>query len=715
MPTYNITMSREFWTDMGQLPPPVVPRAIRTAERMLEDPWATELHPEKVRQAEKGIHSSRVDKSYRLIWKHIKPIDIVLCLVDKHDEAYRRAARKAFTLEDGVVKVADILDVGAKTPEQEDSLFGWFRKGQDGVGTLFVGYRDEELLEMGVPDNVLPNVRALDNVNQLDMIERLLPVEVYDRLLEIALGVVQRPTVPDKELQQSLQRYQGGDDLYRFVDTEEFKRTLGGTMEEWMLFLAPHQKQLITRPFNGPARIKGVAGSGKTVVAVHRARHLARKALAQGKKVLFLTYGNRLPGVIEYLLGHLAGENATELTAVECTTVHSWCFRLLADHGQYPKVDSSGRAQREALDEALADAILRHPGLKVLKRPQSFFANEIRYAIKGRAIDAVDGYLRLQRSGRGTPLQESERRAVWSVYEGYLKRLNDQGLCDYDDFIIESLCLIEGGQVPDQYLAAVVDEIQDLTEAVMHLLRRIVPKGPDDLFLVGDGLQRIYPGGYALGRLGIDIVGRGTLLRRNYRNTQEILRAAHAMMRDQRLDDMDDAEGEVAEPEFSVRQGELPVLRRFASPEAELKWVCQSIEELKAKHGYRDRDTAVLYRFRRPYQDLIGQYVSRDVECVELGKDAMTYFGPGAKHTTFHSAKGLEFKVVFVVGVTDGSFVPRDDWTLQGEELEDYLARERRLLYVAMTRARDLLFLTCSRGRASRFLSDVPGEYLKRM
>jgi DNA helicase-2/ATP-dependent DNA helicase PcrA len=92
----------------------------------------------------------------------------------------------------------------------------------------------------------------------------------------------------------------------------------------------------------------------------------------------------------------------------------------------------------------------------------------------------------------------------------------------------------------------------------------------------------------------------------------------------------------------------------------------------------------------------------------------MTYFGPGAKHTTFHSAKGLEFKVVFVVGVTDGSFVPRDDWSLQGEELNDYLARERRLLYVAMTRARDLLYLTCSRGRASRFLSAVPGEYLRR-
>ena len=110
----------------------------------MEDPWAADLHPEKVQQAEPGIHSSRVDQSYRLIWKHIKPNDIVLCLVDKHDEAYRRAARKAFTLEDGMVKVADILDVGAERLEGDGSIFDWMRRGTDEVGLLFAGYRDKD-------------------------------------------------------------------------------------------------------------------------------------------------------------------------------------------------------------------------------------------------------------------------------------------------------------------------------------------------------------------------------------------------------------------------------------------------------------------------------------------------------------------------------------------------------------------------------------------
>ncbi len=709
---YSITMSKEFWQDLANLPPAVYPRAIRTAEHMMSNPWTPSLRPEKIRGAERGVHSSRVDKSYRLIWKHIKPRDVVLCLVDKHDEAYRRATRKTFALEAGVVRVADIVEMGAEAPEPAQGLFGWLR-GRDGKpGTLFLGYTDQELISLGVPENLLPHVRALEDVNQMEMIERLLPTEVYDRLLAVALGVVERPVVPDGELRRSLEAHHGGEDLHRFLDTEEFKRALDGDMEEWMLFLAPHQKQIVTRTYHGPARVKGVAGSGKTVVAIHRARRLARDAAREGRKVLFLTYGNRLPNVIHYLLRHLAGEKAPELQAVECLTVHQWCHRFLTEWGRRPQV-AGGDTRREAMGAAIREARLRHPALKLWSRPRSFFEDEIRYAIKGRAISSLPAYLRLDRSGRGTGLQEREREAVYAVYQGYQECLHGQGLCDFDDFVVHALELVEGGHKPDGYQAAVVDEIQDLTAGVMRLIRLIVPEGPNDLFLVGDGLQRIYPGGYVLGRLGIDITGRGTLLRRNYRNTQEILRAAHAMMRDQRFDDMDEDESEVAEPEFSMRSGELPVLHRASDPERELEWVRTKIATLKAAEGYRDRDFAVLYRWRQPYQGLIRKHLCPEVELIELGQDAATYFGPGAKHTTFHSAKGLEFKVVFVVGVTDGRFVPRDDWSLEGDELAAYLGRERRLLYVAMTRARDLLYVTCSRGQPSRFLSDVPDGFLR--
>ena len=376
--------------------------------------WATELHPEKVQSAETGIHSCRVDQSYRIIWKHIKPNDIVFCLVDKHEEAYRRAVRQTFTLQDGVVQVADILQVGAKPREQADSIFGWSRRDREGVGTLFVGYRNPQLLALGVPPDALSHVRALDNIstNWTWWKGSCARRGLFNRLAEIALGIVERTVVPDKELQRSLERHQGGDNLHRFVDGGLRQRALSGTLEEWILFSRRIRKQLITRTYNGPARIKGVAGSGKTVVAIHRARHLAREALKQDRKILFLTFGNRLPQVVHLPPG----------TPVWGGCARTGCHRMLHRAPVVLPVSrreartASERSQPESpgnhLDQAVADAILRHPGLNLWSRPQSFFSDEIGYAIKGRAIASLQEYLRLERSGRGTPLREDERRAV---------------------------------------------------------------------------------------------------------------------------------------------------------------------------------------------------------------------------------------------------------------------------------------------------------------
>jgi superfamily I DNA/RNA helicase/mRNA-degrading endonuclease RelE of RelBE toxin-antitoxin system len=709
MASMNPTISREFWRDLAELPSAVSGRAVRTIERMLDNPWASELHPETVRRAEKGVHSCRVDESYRIIWKFIKPNEMVLCLVDTHDEAYRRAVRKSFTLADGVVRVADVLQTAVKPPEDSKSLLGWPGGRKAGAGALFMGYRDNELLNLGVPADVLPQIRQLSDVNELELVERLLPVPVFDKLLSLALGVSERTIVPDEQLRTSLQRYEGGDELRRFVDSEEFQRALSGSMEDWMLFLTPLQSELVTRNYAGPARVKGVVGSGKTVVAIHRTRHLAKFACKKGGRVLFLTFGNRLPRVTYRLLEHLAGEGAPELAAVECATIHSWCWSFLRAQGLRPRVRNADL--RDAIGRAIAEARQRYPSLSIWSRP-AFLREEIQYAIKGRGVATLDDYLKLERTGRGTPLRPGVRRAVFDVYQAYQHCLKEKRLWDYDDFILEALRRVGPDTLPVPYIAAVVDEIQDLTETVMRLIRKIVAPGLNDLFLVGDGLQRIYPGGYSLRRLGIDITGRGSLLVRNYRNTQEILCAAHAMVSMMRVDDMDEEDTTVQEPEYSVRQGEVPRVCGFRTRRDEIAWVSTEIQRLKARHGYEDGDFVLLYRWSYPYQGLIVRGLSSQFSLTALSREADSYLGPGMKHTTYDSAKGLEFKVVFVLGVTDGISVPRDDPTLEAEEAEDYLARERRRLYVAMTRARDLPYITYSEGQPSRFLKDIPRRLL---
>jgi superfamily I DNA/RNA helicase/Txe/YoeB family toxin of Txe-Axe toxin-antitoxin module len=708
---YKQTITKEFWNDFSSLSSEITQRAKRAIDRMIQDPWAAELHPEKVKSAEPGIHSCRVDDKYRIIWKHIKPNNIVFLLIDNHDRAYERSARKSFKLDEDVIKVVDIMDVGAQSTIATGPLFQPISKKDSKYGTLFIGYTDKEILDWGVPTEELSRIRSLDNINQLEQVERLLPDSVFMKLAEIALGIIERPIVPDDKLDDSLNRNQGGEEIYKFLDTDEFKRMLDGSMEEWMLFLAPFQRSLTLRSYNGPVRLRGVAGSGKTVVAIHRARQLARQALESGKRTLFVTYGNRLPGVNSYLLNQLAGEDAPELEAIECRSIHQWCAQFLSERGINLHVINETQ-KNDLLFNAINLVRLKYPDLKFLSHSTNFFEDEIRYVLKGKAIQTLDDYLALDRSGRGTALQPSERQAMFEIFQFYQASLEAEGDCDWEDFILQSLEQLKYNEYISPYQSAIVDELQDLTESTLILIRWLVPPGPDDLFLVGDGLQRIYPGGLSLRKIGIDLTGRGVLLRKNYRNTQEILRAAHAVMENNHFDDLEDEPAEAEEPEYSLRRGELPFLRQFASPEQEIDWIETEIRRLQVKGGYQTDQMAIVYRWRRPYQDLITTKLQA-FNPTELERDPLTYFGPGLKHTTFHSVKGLEFKVVFVVGVTDGTMVPRDDWSLEGDELEDYLAREQRLLYVAMTRARDLLYVTCARGMYSRFLSSIPPTYIR--
>lgn len=679
--------------------------------RMVEDPWDSNHHPEKVKSArDDRIWSARVDDNYRLIWAHVqvrgKPDQVIFLYVDKHDAAYKKAGRMKFKVKDGIATIIDLVETATEAPPT--TTYHSQPKSASPVGNLFVGYRDQELLDCGVPEDLLPAVRRLDTENELDELARRLPEGVYDNLIAMLLGEPELVQVPNAQLHRSLEKYHGGDNLHLFVNSEEFKRALEGNWEDWMLFLAPHQRRLVYADYAGPARVKGVAGSGKTVVAIHRALHLSRN-LKPGEKILLLTYGNRLPGVMQYLLEKLAGKPA-EALGIECKTIHQWCYRFLSEHGEIINVGQRSDFS-SAIQAGIASARRLYPVLRIWQRDEQFFQDEIRYAIKGRAIATFEDYAALERSGRGTALSETERKAMWQVYLGYQKYLQERGLWDYDDYILKSLDLLRGGKKPGNYRTAVVDEIQDLNAATMLLIRALVPPGSNDLFLVGDGLQKLYPGGYVLGKLGIDIVGRGTILRRNYRNTQQILRAAYAMVENMRFNDLDENDTVAEPPEYSPREGALPLIKGFSYPEDEVSWVKQEIERLTRQQGFGPGDFAILYRWRSPYKGIIHEVFSG--QTIEITKDYVTYFAPLVKHTTFDSAKGLEFKIVFLVGVTDGIMVPKDDWSLKDVALEEYLARERSRLFVAMTRARDLLYITYSRGQISRFLNGVPEEYFE--
>lgn len=713
MSFFNITTSINFWVEFAILSKPIRSKAQFVLKTMVQNPFADNTQWEKLKRTEKDLYSTRVDDDYRIIWKHVKPNEIIICFIDKHDEAYMRARRLRTIKRPAGIKIADLFETDLKTTEEVMPLFVAPISKDAKAGTVFQNYSDEDILNCGVPQDLIPKLRTYTELEQVEELETLLDRQSYDTLLEILLDITNHVVLPDQVVAESLAKHHGGENLYRFENNEEFERILRGDLEEWLLFLKPDQKVIADGEYNGPFRLKGVAGSGKTVVALHRTCFLARHAAEKNKKVLFLTFGNRLPKVMEFLIKRKLGQKSQLLKHIECRTFHSWCGSFLRKNGIVPVI---GERERKRI---LLDSIntVRHrkglsPNLE--KRGFSFFEEEIKYVIKGKGLDGVESYLTLERSGRGTRLSANDREIVWQIYQTYQSGMQESNKNDYEDLVLLALKILGAGAPVNQYYAVVVDEIQDLSESNMQLVRKLVPPGKNDIFLVGDGLQKIYPGGYTPSKVGIDIVGRSRLLYKNYRNTQEILQAAQTMMEDYKYDDFDEAGETQNTPEYSERSGNMPVLLSFNGLHEEVQWVKGEIERLIVENNYKLRDFALLFPEKNPFIRTVEQTIGKEYLITELTNDPESYFGDGIKWTTYHSAKGLEFKVVFVMGVTDTLYVPKDDPSLPQDELEDYYAMAKRLLYVAMTRARDLLYLTCSRGQPSRFLNSVPEAFLLR-
>ena len=451
-------------------------------------------------------------------------------------------------------------------------------------------------------------------------------------------------------------------------------------IEQWMTWLHPAQSALVTRSYSGPARVRGAAGTGKTVVALHRTRHLARTSDC---RVLVTSFVRTLPAVQRSLFERLAPDRANR---VEFIGIHSWAMSLLRRRGNLLTVDSDRVG-------AVFDSVWRDVGrtgpLGQMQVTVQYWRDEIELVIKGRGLNEVSDYLSLTRVGRRTPLREDQRLAVWDFFLEYEKRLGDAGLVDYADVITLAKDSLVAEPLASPYTSVVVDEVQDLTCEGLRLLHTIVGDRPDGLFIVGDGQQSIYPGGFTLSEAGVSVTGRSTVLTRNYRNKGEIIRAALEVVSADSFDDLDTmAEAGTRTCEVEQEGGvvhRVNTVDQRTQREAlvtHLRWLIE--------RGTRPGDIAVLVASGQTsllWRDILG---SAGVSTVSL----KAYDGTpvdAVKVGTYARAKGLEFSAVFIPdyhrAVTQAGPTEPDDVACERNELE------RRCLFVAMTRARDHLWL----------------------
>jgi hypothetical protein len=463
---------------------------------------------------------------------------------------------------------------------------------------------------------------------------------------------------------------------------------LAAPIEEWMAFLHPDQARLVRRSFSGPARIRGAAGTGKTVVGLHRAAYLAR---ASTGRVVVTTFVKTLPAVLGTLLERLAPD---VVDRVEFTGVHAFAARVLRERGQ--RVELNLGEATQAFNYAWGTVGRRGP-LAELDPNSRYWRDEIATVIKGRGLTTFEQYADLPRAGRRRPLRVEQRRAVWQLHLAYEQALRERGLVDFQDVILRAEASLREHPMPGVD-HVIIDEAQDLSCAMLRMLHALVGDRPDGLTLIGDGQQTIYPGGYSLAEAGISVAGRGVVLATNYRNTREIAGFAASIVEGDEFVDLEGGPGRADAAAEVIRTGPSPALHTFDSVAAHDAALVSQVQSLIAS-GIDPGDIGVLTATNRDALALLAALRASRIDGIELE----SYTGltaPLVKVGTIKRAKGLEFKQVLLARV-DGSLLAP---ALEGLDDGAREAREiaRRELYVGMTRARDGLWVGLERRSAAK-------------
>jgi superfamily I DNA/RNA helicase len=567
---------------------------------------------------------------------------------------------------------------------------------------LLSQFEDDLLLSFGLPTILLPAVQAVRTADELRALNKHLPAECAEALVWLAEGMppeeiraaVAHPKKENVDTGDMAAALAHPDTRRRFVtirSDKDLTSILDAPLEKWRVFLHPSQEKLVNKNFNGPAKVTGGAGTGKTVVAMHRAKHLALKVFPEKTdRILFTTFTANLSQNVEQMLATLCPECKDRLEVVH---LHAWAVRFLRSHGMIVEI-----ASPDTIEASWEEAVLQADDLSW---DTAFLRQEWEQVIQANGIQTQDEYLRVPRTGRGRTISRPQRGRIWKVFEHYRQALGKRNQQEWLEVIQTARRYLEEKKTKLQYRSMVVDESQDFHNEEWKLIRALVPVGANDLFLVGDAHQRIYGRKVVLGRCGIAIQGRSSNLRINYRTTEQIRAWAIAMIEGMAVDDLD---GEAAEDKgyVSLLSGPKPECHRFASAEEEQEFLGKTLKELM-KHRPAEEICLVARTVKIIKDDYQALLKSLGIEHVMLDK-SKEGSGGGVRLATMHRVKGLEFPVMILAGV-NSKVVPVRIAAVEGDPTarKEHEDRERSLLFVAATRARDHLIVT-SWGTPSPFL-----------
>ena len=711
-PRITVALSSDFFKALNKLPEKGRAKATSFVSKFRDNPRSPGLNYERIEGGKDPmIRSLRVDQDIRCIVRAPEEGDTyVLLWIDKHDDAYQWARRRTCHVNrvNGALQVVDVEAAEVAVSDASNSTN--LQVKPEEISSLFGHCDNDQLMLLGVPEALLPAVRAVCSDESLSRLIQWVPKDCVDGLILLAEGrqieaVIEelerkRPAHIDPEdVAAALETYESKAEFIVITDDDELEAMLAAPLEQWRVFLHPSQRRLIERNWSGPVRVLGGAGTGKTVVAMHRARWLAQQLIKSESsgRVLFTTYTRNLSTDIRSSLAKIC--SPAELQRLEVIHLDGWVSTFLKGQGLPVRVfDQNARKACWDLAMAIAD-----PSLGLDRR---FYEEEWKEVVLANGCRTQPEYLAARRVGRGTRLTRQNRAQIWPVFDAMRMELRQRGLWEPEEAKQAAAELIKESGLDARYAAVVVDEAQDLDVAGFSLLRTLVGQShANDLFIVGDPHQRIYGKPLVLSRCGIEIRGRSRKLRINYRTTEETRAWATAVLNGIDFDDLDGGL-DPATDYRSLLHGDEPLIKAFEDTAEEQKFLTSTLHQIQQEQGGLAA-TCVVARTNGGVEKLNVAMKRAGFSTRIINKDESDDpSDPALRIATMHRVKGLEFDQVFIPNLDINQLPLRVELDQRPDQLsrELFENQERSLLHVAATRAKKRVVITYS-GKPSIFIS----------
>lgn len=696
----RLFLSDTCYEPLFALPKKIQTKVVNFQRKFRECTTANGMHLEPIAQFnDASMRTARIDDNYRAVIGLIDD-NAYLLYVGTHENAYNWGIRKKLVWNDHtqacqLVTVHQITETVVKTEESESK-----------ETYPYDNVLEEQWLKIGVPEELIAQVKLIKSLDDLELLEEYLPTDAFENIYNLLDGeniddIIAE--IEDGQAKENEDQLLSNNNKRRFVeltDDDALQRILDNDMDKWQLFLHPSQQKLVDADYKGTMKVSGGAGTGKTVAALHRLKHLSGNSEA---KILFTTYTRTLRENLEELVKKM-GINRSRCTLSNIDQVLIETARQYNIKDGYKILDYSGDEESLKLWREVLET-------EVTEFDEKFLYDEYIDVIVYFGNTDVKSYMMQQRVGRTKALSRKQRIEIWKLVEKYIELKQERRVVDRLELFNETTRYLNDNHIRP-YTNVIADEFQDFSNPELKFLRALVAEGRNDLFLTGDPMQRIYSGRKInFGAAGINVRGvRSRRLKINYRTTEPIKKVAVSVIKGITFEDMDGGTESMNGYVSLIHGGEKPIYKIVGNATDEVTQTAEWVNEC-INNQINANDICIAAPSMGLMKELQSYLHTNGIAYKVLKGTSKQGASNGISLCTLHSLKGLEFKVVVLIGINERNIPSKvtEGYPFTGMDALDkkeFLSSKRSLLYVAITRARQLVYMV-GYGEATGLLKEL--------